>query len=187
MKSTLFASIISDTTNCTYIFSVDIFVYPTATAFCFPSAITACVTTFKDLNHLSRNSKSIFIARIAGDTHRRLSLCSGGGVGTSHVSWDRFPPLPWTSDLGTYLHIRPGDLCATPWHQTWDLPPPLLLTSGGHHWRPVQTCSLEDLPLPQPVLKSSGGHRNMYSWQMGGTHPIGMLSCYYLDGSFSAQ
>ena len=23
---------------------------------------------------------------------------------------------------------------------------PTLLTSSGHHWRPVQTCSLEDLP-----------------------------------------
>ena len=28
--------------------------------------------------------------------------------------------------------------------------PPLLLTSGNHHWRPVQTCSLEDLPSPPP-------------------------------------
>ena len=35
------------------------------------------------------------------------------------------------------------------------LPPqPLLLTSGGHHWKPVQTCSLEDLPPPTP----SGDH-----------------------------
>ena len=25
-------------------------------------------------------------------------------------------------------------------------PPPPLVTSGGHHWRPVQTCSLEDSP-----------------------------------------
>ena len=24
-------------------------------------------------------------------------------------------------------------------------PNPLLVTPGGHHWRPVQTCSLEDL------------------------------------------
>ena len=31
------------------------------------------------------------------------------------------------------------------------LPPqPLLLTSGGDHWKPVQTCSLEDLPPPPP-------------------------------------
>ena len=27
-----------------------------------------------------------------------------------------------------------------------DIPMPLLVTSGGHHWRPVQTCSLEALP-----------------------------------------
>ena len=36
-------------------------------------------------------------------------------------------------------------------HDTLDptvLTPPLLLTSDGHHWRPVQTCSLEDLPPP---------------------------------------
>ena len=34
--------------------------------------------------------------------------------------------------------------CA-PRYQTWDPPPaPQLVTSGGHHWIPVQTCSLED-------------------------------------------
>ena len=44
-------------------------------------------------------------------------------------------PPPWTSDLGPTL---------------------LLLTSGGQHWRPVQTCSLED-PTPAGVT-SGGGH-----------------------------
>ena len=35
----------------------------------------------------------------------------------------------------------------------------LLLTTGGHHWRPVHTCSLEDLPpLQHTVLTPSGGH-----------------------------
>ena len=57
-------------------------------------------------------------------------------VGTAYASWDRsqgrvalpFPPSPhWISDLGTY---------------------PPLLTSGGYHWRPVRTCSLEDQPPP---------------------------------------
>ena len=38
---------------------------------------------------------------------------------------------PTTSDLGP----------PPPGHQTWD---PLLLTSGGHHWRPVKTCSFRD-------------------------------------------
>ena len=28
----------------------------------------------------------------------------------------------------------------------------LLVISGGHHWRPVQTCSLEDLPLFSPPM-----------------------------------
>ena len=30
--------------------------------------------------------------------------------------------------------------------------PPIVLTSGGQEWRPVQTCSLE-IPLPPTVLK----------------------------------
>ena len=39
------------------------------------------------------------------------------------------PPRPsWTWDLGTYPRPRPGY-----WHLV------------VHHWRPVQTCSLEDL------------------------------------------
>ena len=32
-------------------------------------------------------------------------------------------------------------------------PYPLLVTYGGHHWRPVQNCSLQD--PPPPVLTSS--------------------------------
>ena len=52
---------------------------------------------------------------------------------------------------------------------------PLLLTSGGHHWRSVQTCSLVHLPPPPspPLLTSSDGH----PWQAGGKHPTGMHSC----------
>ena len=58
-----------------------------------------------------------------------------------------------------------------PWSSngTWVLlpktPSTQLLTYGGHYWRPVQTCSLEDLPPPALVLTSSGGHHNIYSWQ----------------------
>ena len=55
--------------------------------------------------------------------------------------------------------IRPGDL------------PPLLLTSGGHYLRPVQTCSLEDLLSQQ----------NIYCWQAGSTYPTGMMSCLTID------
>ena len=32
-------------------------------------------------------------------------------------------------------------------HGTSGPPSPLFVTSGGHHWRPVKTCSLQD-PLP---------------------------------------
>ena len=60
-------------------------------------------------------------------------------------------PSLWISNVGTY-------------------PPPgtsdLLLTSGGHQWRLVQTCSLEDLP---PTVLAT---------QAGGMHPTGMLGCY---------
>ena len=57
------------------------------------------------------------------------------------------------------------------------IPIPLLLTSGGHHWIPVQTCSLED---PPPLLLTSrDGHRNTYGWQVGCTHPTLMLPCYH--------
>ena len=44
--------------------------------------------------------------------------------------------------------------------RTWDLGVPMLLTSGGDHYRLVQTCSLEDLALVPIVLTSSGGHRS---------------------------
>ena len=37
-------------------------------------------------------------------------------------------------------------------------------------------------PYPPPVLTSSGGHWNTYSWQAGGMHPTGMLSCYNCYG-----
>ena len=52
----------------------------------------------------------------------QATVCSGGGGWTS-------PYLP------------------PPGHGTWvPIPFPLLVTSGGHHWRPVHTCSLEGLP-----------------------------------------
>ena len=75
-------------------------------------------------------------------------------------TWDLSPPpisdmWPTTFPLG---------------HQKWKFSPPLLLllTSGDHHWRPVQTCSLEDLH-PQLVLTSGG--------QVGSMHPNEMHSC----------
>ena len=41
--------------------------------------------------------------------------------------------------------------------------PPTMLTSGGHHWRPVETCSLVHLriyPNPPPERTSSDDHQN---------------------------
>ena len=96
--------------------------------------------------------------------HRCLSLHrEEGGVGTLHASRDRshgrVSPSP---------HIRPEYLTPPPQHQTWGPAslrhqtwgPALLLTSGGDHWRPVQTCSFED--LPPLVLTSSGSHRSRW-------------------------
>ena len=46
-------------------------------------------------------------------------------------------------------------------------PPLLLLTSGGHHWRPVQSCSLENLSRLPTVLTSSGGRQNTFGLASG--------------------
>ena len=45
------------------------------------------------------------------------------------------------------------------YHPPWDTLP-LLMISGGDHWRPVQICSFEDLFYP-PRVTSSGGNWNM--------------------------
>ena len=37
----------------------------------------------------------------------------------------------------------------------WGAPGLLVVTSGGEHWRPFQTCSFND-PYPPPVLPSGG-------------------------------
>ena len=51
-------------------------------------------------------------------------------------------PLPQPCLLGHHTQDPPPS--HNPRHQMLDL---LLLTSGGQHWRPVQSCSLQD-PLP---------------------------------------
>ena len=98
-------------------------------------------------------------------THDALDLTvqpSPPALPSGHQTWD--PPAP----------ALPSG------HQTWDPPAPaLLVTSSGHHWRPVQACSLDDFPPPKPIL-TSGGHQSTYDLQPDGTHPIGMLSCLFL-------
>ena len=92
--------------------------------------------------------------------HRCLSVW--GGVMHHGISQmvEYLPlPAPWTWELGTYPT------------------PPLLLTSGWNHWRPVQFKLVHLRTYPPPVLTPCGGQRNPYSWKVGSTHPTGMLSC----------
>ena len=86
---------------------------------------------------------------------------SCGKVMFSHISVNLFRGsprnhYPWC--IGTWV-----PLLSSPRYQIWALPLP-------------HCCSLED--LPPPVLTSSGGHQNKYGWQVGCTHPTGMLSSY---------
>ena len=66
-------------------------------------------------------------------------------------------------------------------HGTWGTPQPktrpLLVTSHGHHWRPVQTCPLDLIVHrdPLPMVLTTGGDPSTYAWQAGGMHPTGML------------
>ena len=52
---------------------------------------------------------------------------------------------------------------------------PLLVKSGGHHWRTVQTCWFEN--PPSPGATSGGGHWSTYGLQACGKHSSGILSC----------
>ena len=65
--------------------------------------------------------------------------------------WDTLPP----SSLG-YPATTPPPIwipSLSPW-----VPYLLLVTSGGDHWRLVQSCSFEDLPYPFQGVTSSGGN-----------------------------
>ena len=57
------------------------------------------------------------------------------------------PMMHWTS-FYTPSPLRPSPSLPRPKHETWTppVPAPLPVTSGGNHWWPVQTCSLEDPP-----------------------------------------
>ena len=92
-----------------------------------------------------------------------IFMClSTGGSSCDHYLWSIRPhstgptgsdPSPlyirhgthWTSDMGP-PYPAPDIRHGTP---VSALAPPLV-TSDGHHWRPVQTCSLKD-PLPTPT------------------------------------
>ena len=63
--------------------------------------------------------------------HTRPCPPPGHGTLEPLPPWDLKDPLP---------QLSPLDMGPQPW------PHPLLVTSWGHHWRPVQTCSLQDPP-----------------------------------------
>ena len=102
-------------------------------------------------------------------------VCSQGGYVKSHALWNRPHGIVHPPDMGPRIPL-PSPLPCTPpsGHRTWNAPSPPLVTFGGHHWRPVQTCSLW-----------AWGHTHPVPWcwhlvvatEAGSTHPTGMLSC----------
>ena len=95
-------------------------------------------------------------------SHTLLPLWDTLPLRISYLIWDTLPQdtLP--------LDIRPGNpftlVNLRPYH-------PLLLTSGGHHWKAFQTCSLQDLPsLPnwywRLVVATGAGVRYTSYWNI---------------------
>ena len=76
------------------------------------------------------------------------------------------------------MDITHGTPSPNPARLTSDMGPlkpcPQLVTFGRHHWRPVETCSLDD-PL------TYGRQQSMYSIMVGkqkGTYPTGIFLLY---------
>ena len=96
------------------------------------------------------------------------------------------------------LYIRLGTPCPLKIHHTWDTPSPTpppdirlryprpdpsLVTSGGDHWRPFQTCPFGD-PYQSGIWWWSLKLKHI-RFPSGGTHLTGMLSCWtYKFGLF---
>ena len=111
------------------------------------------------------------------------SVHSGGvgwGGGGEGLMWS-LPMMYCTSPNrdpghGTSMYIDPPPYPGTIRHGTSLYRDTMLVISGGQDWRPVQTCSLQE--LPPPVVLTSGSYWSTYDWHAGGAHPTGMLSCY---------
>ena len=99
-----------------------------------------------------------------------LSVQGGPHVTITHDALDlsvQRPSLTYQTWDPSQAH--PSPIPQTPLQTSHMGPNPKLATSGGHHWRPVQTCSFEDQP---PLVLKSGGQSNRC--QAGGMHPAGM-------------
>ena len=77
------------------------------------------------------NSHSAFVSHILPPAKLR----------EGNVFTGAFHSVCWRGPRVTITHDVLGPTRPTP-HTG-----PLLLTSGGHHWKPIQTCSLEELPI----------------------------------------
>ena len=103
-----------------------------------------CDTTFETIN-IYRPPKELSEGNVF--SHVCLSVCLShkeSHVAITHDALDlTVQPSP---ALAPALLFQTWDPQPRP-HPSYIGPHPLLVTSGGHHWRPVQTCSLED-PTP---------------------------------------
>ena len=118
--------------------------------------LTAPPPTFNRPTHIFKAPWTIFIVTSGTPFYRQQTKLREGNVFTG--------VCPFVKGVCS-AQVRPGYL------------PLLLLISGGNECfyneyefrvcvrRPVQTCSLED--LPPSVLTSSSGHQNMYGYQAG--------------------
>ena len=118
----------------------------------------------------------------------RIDQCSGMLAPFWIMIWEKALEASWVrnkikkpffktcvclSVFGVQMWPLPiGPYCTAPRHRVPEHGS--LLTSSGHHWRPVQTCSLQDPPQGWHL----GLLKHVRSAEAGGTHPIGMFSCY---------
>ena len=100
---------------------------------------------------------------------------AGGGVSHLTITYDVLDLTiqgPAPQDMFRLVQLEPHCTGTSP---SLTGPLPLLVTSGGQDWRPVQICSL-DGPLLLPVLTTGD-----WSGQTGGTNPTRMLCCFEYD------
>ena len=118
-----------------------------------PGSKVAKVSTFSFITARKRSYGKAMFSLVCLSVHR-------GGV----AMW----PLPLMHYTSPYRTSQP------PGDQTWDplQPcPPLLVTSCGNHWRPVQTCSLKSPPptstdirwSPKPLRLACGWHASYWN------------------------